>query len=231
MRLNDRQNDMVKLLKKEGRMSVKKLADSFFVSEMTVRRDLKTMEQEEIISRYPGGAIFNADESKMPITIRKFIRRDEKKKLSANVKKYLFDSACVYIDSSSTCLYIIPILAEYKDITIVTNSVQCLLIASKYHLRCLIAGGEYFERDMCAVGQETIDFLAKLNVEVAFFSAAGFSETVISDYDEQQTAVRRAAFQNAAKKIFIFDSAKRNKKFLYTLCRTDEADDIIILEN
>ena len=62
MVLNDRQAEMAEFIKKNSRVSVKKLAEKFYVSEMTVRRDLKEMEKLGYVRRYNGGALARNDD-------------------------------------------------------------------------------------------------------------------------------------------------------------------------
>ena len=62
MVLNDRQAEMAEFIKKNSRVSVKKLAEKFYVSEMTVRRDLKEMEKLGYVRRYNGGALARHDD-------------------------------------------------------------------------------------------------------------------------------------------------------------------------
>lgn len=228
--LNARQYDIIEFLKENKRASVKKLSCHFYVSEMTVRRDLKELEKQGYLKRYNGGAIYNVGEESLPIESRMLIHKKEKDVISRESKKYLHDGMSVFIDSSSTCTYIISSVAEYKDIKIVTNSVQNLLAASKYHIPCILAGGNYYEHDMCTVGGITEDFLSGINVDISFFSVMGISDDgVISDNDENQTAVRKVVMKNSKKNIFMFDKEKLHKKYLYTLCKTDDAYKIIIL--
>lgn len=228
--LNERQQDIVEFIKKEKRASVKKLATQFFVSEMTIRRDLKELENQNYLKRYNGGAVYCRSDSLLPIEMRKFLNAKEKNILSKRAEKYLRDSQTVFIDSSSTCMYIIPLLTDYNDITIITNSVQNLLVAAEHHIRCSIAGGNYYERDMCTVGSETENYLRNINVDIAFLTTSGLSDDgVISDIDERQTAVRKAVMENSKKNLFLFESGKLHKKFPYTLCRTDMADDIFMI--
>lgn len=229
MVLNDRQAEMMEFLKQNKRASVRKLAARFYVSEMTVRRDLKEMEKLGYIQRYNGGALVR-DEDLLPVEERKLLHNREKDLMSKRAKKYLRDGMTVFLDSSSTCTYIIPVLAEYKNITVVTNSMLCVMIAAKYHIPCIVAGGRFVERDMCTVGSETERFLDGVNPDLSFFSAQGISDDgIISDSDEAQTAVRRAAMKNSAKNLFLFDGSKQHKKFPFTICRTDAADDIIVI--
>lgn len=230
MALNKRQSDILTLLKNRGRASVKSLAEKFFVSEMTVRRDLKQMETLGYVQRYAGGAVYQREESAMPIAFRRLLHADEKALLSHHAAKYLRNGITVFIDSSSTCTHIIPLLANYKEVCIITNSVPCLLTAAKYHIPCTMAGGTYFEKDMCTCGSETERFLERYNPDVAFFSASALSDDgLITDHDAAQTAVRRVVLQRSTQNIFLLDSTKLHKKHLHTVCRAEAVADIILL--
>ena len=142
--------------------------------------------------------------------------------------RFLHDGQTVFLDSSSTCAYILPLLTEFSDMTLVTNSVYCALCAGQYHIACILAGGEYYERDMCTVGSEAEDFLRRINPSIAFFSTQGISDDgIISDSDAAQTAIRRVVLQNSARNIFLFDDEKMHKLYRYTVCRAGEVDEII----
>lgn len=136
----------------------------------------------------------------------------------------------VFIDSSSTCLYLIPLLSEYKEIHVITNSVMSLLAAAERNLPCTLVGGDYFKRDMCTVGSIAEEFLRPLNVDAAFFSSKGLSDDgLITDSDERQNAVRRIVMANSPVNVLLLDSHKCRKKYLYTLCRTEDVTEMILL--
>lgn len=229
--MNSRQSGILTLLKNEKRMSVQKLAKHFFVSEMTVRRDLREMEQSGYIKRYHGGAILD-DSSLLPITVRKFEHFDRRDAIMNNARKHLKNNLTVFLDSSSTCTYIIPAIAEFEGITIVTNSVQNVLSAEKHHIKCVLAGGDYYEHDMCTIGSCAESFLRGINADVSFFSAQGISsDGIISDSDENQSAIRKIMLENSEKSIFFFNKSKTNTKYTYTICRGEIVDEIIIFND
>ena len=232
MLLNARQEQIVEIVKNEHRVSVKKLAAQLFVSEMTVRRDLKILAESGYLKRYNGGAVFDKEFDHLPIESRRLLNIAEKRRLCDQAKRYLSDGCSVYIDSSSTCLNLVPMLADYKNITLITNSVQCLLSAEKYHLKCILAGGDYDEYDRCTVGVETVEFLSKLNVDIAFISSRCISDDgIISDSNAPQTAVRRTVMKKSKKSFILLEQTKQHQKLLYTLCHKSEADKIILFES
>ena len=229
---NDRKQDILNVLYKSGRVSVKTLSKTLYVSEMTIRRDLTEMEKGGYIKRYRGGAILKADAREMPITERFLIDANEKKRLCELCKPYLKDNLTIYLDSSSTCLYLIPLLTQYKNLLVVTNSVKALLNISSLHIPCTLIGGEYYEQDMCLVGSIAEQYAKDINIDVSFMTTAAYSnDGIISDFDVRQTSIRKIIIKNSKKTVFMFEKNKIGKKLTYTLCRkTDKNVDIITVK-
>lgn len=227
--MNDRQKEILEILYQKGRASVTELSKTLFVCEMTVRRDLDEMEKGGFLRRYRGGATLKINVGEMPISERLLIDRQEKEELARHCLKYLGDDMTVFIDSSSTCQYIIPYLSQYKNIKVVTNSISALMSLGKLHIFSILIGGEYYEQDMCTVGSIAERYVSELNVDVGFFTTAAIShDGVISDFDVKQTMIRKLVMNNAKKNIFLFEREKLGKKYLYTLCSREEATAVIM---
>ena len=230
MKLNERQEQILELLKSKKRVSVKELSSQLFVCEMTIRRDLSEMEKCGYLNRYNGGAVLSQSEGFLPIEARMKLHDKEKKLLSDRIEKHLKDDMTVYVDSSSTCLHVIPVLARFKNVKMVTNSVLAVLTAAKYHVPCTVCGGRYFEKDMCLVGSIAESALNDINADAAFFSARGVSaDGLITDDDEAQSAVRKVVLKNCPINVFLFDGSKLNKKYVYTVCRESDVAEVIII--
>lgn len=230
MVLNDRQKDILDYLKENDRASVRRLAEVFFVSEMTIRRDLKEMELDGYVRRYNGGAVYCEDESFLPIETRRLLHAKEKSLIAHRAEKYLRNDITIYIDSSSTCLYVVPLLTGYRNVRVVTNSVQAVLLCARHRIPCVLAGGRYFENDMCTVGSTTENFLREINVDLCFFSSLGLSDDgAITDNDADQTAVRKAVMANAACVVVLIAGKKPHGKYLYTLCRAADVAEVICI--
>ena len=232
MELNNREKEILNMLYVKGRVTVEELAKTLFVSEMTIRRDLSEMEKGGYLRRYRGGAVLKADNREMPITERVYLDEDEKKELCQRCVPFLNDGLTVYLDSSSTCLYLISHIQKYKNILIVTNSVQAVLSASVYHIPCLLIGGEYYEQDMCLVGSIAEQYARDMNIDVAFFTTAAYSDDgIISDFDVKQTMIRKIILKNAKKSVFLYERSKLGKKMTYTLCRRKDVTAVIVADN
>ncbi|MBR5156490.1 MAG: DeoR/GlpR transcriptional regulator [Clostridia bacterium] len=228
MEFKDRKKDILDILYANGRVSVASLAKTLFVSEMTIRRDLSELEKKGVLKRYRGGAVLTAVSNEMPIARRFFVDEDKKISLAKRAVKFLEDDITVFIDSSSTCQYIIPYLSRFKNITLITNSVNALLIASKSQIPSILIGGEYCDKDMCFVGSIAEQNAGQFNVDLAFFSAMGLSEDgIISDPNIDQSMIRKIIMKHSKKNIFLFEEGKLHQKYFYTICHKNDVDDVI----
>lgn len=230
MVLNERQTGIEAYVNEHVHASVRELAAHFFVSEMTIRRDLREMEKAGYLRRYNGGATRHSESSQLPFDVRKLLHAENKARIEQAVRPYLSDGITVFVDSSSTCLYIVPILGEYREINMITNSLTACLTAAEYHIPCTVAGGNIYERDLCTVGSETVDFLKKLNPDIAFFSLQAISDDGrITDSNPEQTAVRRTVLNNSSHSVILLDKSKYHKTCTYTFCHSSEVDEVICL--
>ena len=112
MELNERQQNILNILHEKGKISVSSLAKELNYSEMTIRRDLTKMEKANFLKRSHGMALEN-DINSQPVTTRSFAQDSEKRKLCKEASQYLEDKMTVFLDSSSTCFYLIPYGLHY----------------------------------------------------------------------------------------------------------------------
>lgn len=230
MKLEGRKKEIFDILSERKRVSVSELSKLMYVTEMTVRRDLTEMEKQGLIKRYRGGAVFLPQSEQIPISQRVYLDEEQKRKLGKEAQKYLSDNMVVFIDSSSTCLFVISHMKKYSNIKIITNSVKALLVASELHIPCFLIGGDYYEEDMCFVGSVAEMYAQNVNVDVAFFSARGITEDgIITDPVMDQSAVRLHIMKNSGCNVFLFEKSKVGKKYTHTVCRSEEVDEVIIM--
>ena len=229
--MNERQRQIIDYLNTNKQATVAELSEKLFVSEMTVRRDLAYLEQKGHLRRYHGGAIAPEQVIMQPLQIRTHYNNKEKAELAALAAEYIEDGQMIYLDSSSTCGYLIPHIAKRSGITIVTNSSRQLLLLSERNIPTIFIGGNYYEKDMCCVGESAVEQIKRMNYDIGFFSSTGYTEGgKITDSEPHQTAIRVSAMENSQKSIFMFDSTKIGKLYPYTVCNESSAFCVITLK-
>ena len=229
--MNERQREIVDYLNTHKQATVAELSGKLFVSEMTVRRDLQYLEKSGHLRRYHGGAVAPEQVIMQPLQIRTHHNNKEKAELAAIAAEYIEDGQMIYLDSSSTCSYLIPHIAKRTGVTVVTNSSRQLLLLSERNIPTIFIGGNYYGKDMCCVGENAVEQIKRMNYDVGFFSSTGYVDGgKITDSEPHQTAIRVSAMENSQKSIFMFDSTKIGKLYPYTVCRADSAFCVITLK-
>ena len=225
MELNDRQQQIFDLVCAHKKISVAQLAETLYVTPMTVRRDLSAMEQGGYIKRYRGGAMELSPHDAFPVSRRTMIDEEEKRALGKRAASFLRDDTCIFIDSSSTTSFLIPHIRRFKNIRVVTNSVHALLLLAQMNVPVFLIGGEDNEHDMCCIGSNAEQTAHRINVDLAFLSTLGISEDgSITESSPHITAVKERIMQHARHTVFLFEQSKIGKRGVYTLCHKEDED-------
>jgi len=173
MRANERLDEIVKILNKQGRVHVKVLSEMFQVTEDLIRKDLKKLEEKDLIDRIYGGAErkkkkFDASN----VNYRMNIHRDHKSIIAKKALSIIENGDSIFLDASSTCAVIAESLAScHMELTVITNMLEIVRILEVNNdIRCILVGGLYNRRIGGFVGVETIELINGYHVDKAFVS-------------------------------------------------------------
>ena len=229
MELNSRQKKILEKINNTGSVRVAELSETLYFSEMTIRRDLQMMEKEGLLKRVHGGAVMNESEFKYPMWYRMEINKEQKKELARRAKKYLRDGQVIFFNSSSTLSYLLPYLRQYKNLTVITNSVHILFQTSKMHIPCFLTGGRYNEIEGSLSGRQAETFLKTINPDIAFLSCEALSDDgQVTDGDADIAEIDKIAVERAKTSVLLMDSSKVGTLLTYTVCRTDDLTEVIL---
>lgn len=123
------------------------------------------------------------------------------------------------------CLYtqVIPHLKAYSDIIVVTNSPKISLKLGEQRIKNYCTGGLLLFHSIAYIGSETEKFISHINADIFFFSSRGYTEDgFITDSSIEESCVKKAMLKNAAKSFYLCDSSKKNQKYMYNICATNE---------
>lgn len=230
MKLNQRQEDILKVLKENGQVRTVSLAKNLFASEMTIRRDLKFLENEGLLTRCHGGALPIGNQLFFPIKYRMLVNDKEKKALALSAKKYLCDDATIFFNSSSTCAFLIPYLREYKNIRVVTNSLFLTSLLAPLNIPCTITGGDFVKGEDCLCGNITESFLRNIHPDISFLSCEGFSHDFeITESKAEMAQIEKIAIKNSRLTVFLIDSSKNTTVYTHSVCRANENENVVII--
>ncbi|TYP01783.1 DeoR/GlpR family DNA-binding transcription regulator [Xenorhabdus doucetiae] len=211
-------------------VSIGDLVELLNVSHMTVRRDIRLLEDEgKIISVTGGIQLNNALRQELPWNEKALINHRYKRVLGKYAASLVKDGQVVYLDAGTTTFEIAQVLAERFNLTIVTNdfSITQYLI-NKPQLNLFHTGGQVDKRNYSCVGNTAAMVLRTLNIDIAFISTSSWDlEHGISTPYEEKVFVKQMLLEIARRKILISDSSKYGKYGMFRVCSLSNLNDIV----
>ena len=135
----ERRNLILEKLQTEKKVVVSELSQLYEVSEETIRRDLDKLEKEGLAIKSYGGAVINEDVSiDLPFNIRKNQNVSGKQKMAEIAASLVQEGDHIFLDASTTAVFVAKALKEKERLTVITNSMEILLELSEYYFnrRC-----------------------------------------------------------------------------------------------
>lgn len=221
----ERQEKILEILTVRKSVTVHTLAALVFASESTIRRDLSALEKSGRIRRTFGGAVLEETLTKeVPLLLRQSQNSSVKAAIAAQAKEYIHHGDVIFLDASSTVFHLIPHLSLFKDLTVITNSPKTSVALGEAGIRNFCTGGRLLAHSIAYVGKHAEDFIGRFNADLLFFSCRGYTpaDGEITDSSVEESQIRSVMLRRANKKIFLCDSSKFGKKYMYRLCSQDE---------
>lgn len=213
-------------LREHHTATVSNLARRLYASEATIRRDLTTLEQRGLVKRLHGGAALVDDaHQELPLYMREQQNIAAKKEIAAKAAGFLEDGQVIFLDASSTVMFLTPYFEKYQHLTIITNGQKTAQELSRLSHRTYCTGGLMLHNSSAYVGNYAADFVRSFNADVFFFSSRGLAEDGrITDASSEENHIRRVMLEHSKKHYFLCDHSKLGKVYCYNLCNVRETD-------
>lgn len=219
--VNLRQATIVSLTNETGRSSVTQLAQRFDVTPETIRRDLKSLEQQGLLRRVHGGAVSGSpklnvdvlavdDDDDLPI--HQSQRRKQSIALTA-LSLIPGPEASIFIDAGSTTETFANVLARTylgQNWLVVTTSPNVARTLSSAGVPDVImVGGFVKARTQAIVGPHAIETLHSMRADIAFLGTNGIDpHKGFTTSDEREAKVKHEMIAHAQTSVILCDSGK-----------------------
>ena len=224
--LNERERLILNKLSAEGSVTVTAMAREFGLSEVTIRGDLKALEDRGWLNRKWGGA---APALHRHILERQQCRQEEKNAIARRAAELVRDGDVIMIEAGTTIALVAKYLQGKRDIHIVTNSTLVFSHARlNPMLQITMTGGEFRRATESLVGPIALDTIGRLNVRLAFVGTDGFSlERGITTHLAEGAEIVKAMKAHAETTVLLADSSKFGRVGFISILPLSEMDSII----
>jgi DeoR/GlpR family transcriptional regulator of sugar metabolism len=226
MNVQHRQQRILEELERDGEVQVGLLAEVLDCSEMTIRRDLESLERSGGLRRVHGGAVgvyLSAEET--PYGIRALQSTDAKTAIGAAAAGLLADGETVILDGGTTAMEV-ALAIRRRRMTVMPLSLRPVFeLHDCPNIRLLVPGGEVRPGELSAIGSLTESSLSGLRFDTYLMSACGIDvKAGVTSHLLAETAVKRAALKASQRVVVIADSSKLDRVAFGHVCDLDEID-------
>ena len=213
MFLEERQEAILNLLSRDGKVRVKDLSEMFNVTEDCIRKDLGALEKQGKLKRTYGGAVVRRENLHM-LEVSKHRNTDveAKRRIAQAAVKLIHEKDMVFLDISTSNLAIAELLVKTdREMTVVTNMIDILVVLARNpKIRLVFAGGKINKSRDGFWGGMTLDFISRLKPDIAFVGAVGVDvkENSVSTYDIED-GINKAAIVRVSKRAYVVAEARK----------------------
>ncbi|EGL82401.1 transcriptional regulator, DeoR family [Caldalkalibacillus thermarum TA2.A1] len=225
-----RRNKIKELITEKKSVTVAELTKLFKVTEETIRRDLKQLEEEGFLNRTYGGAyISEGVQNDVDITLREHIHVEGKQKIASQCLPFIHSGDSIFLDASTTSVVLASML-QGKKITVVTNSIKIVnTLVDNPDIDLVVIGGTLAKSSLSNVGKTAEYHLNHYFFDTAFISCRSVSrQHGLTDSNEQQAAMRKLAAEHANNVFLIADYTKFDKTSFTRIGGFDLVDTIVV---
>lgn len=206
-----RQTKLLDIVNREQKVSVTELAHRLGVSEVTIRKDLTSLEQKGLLHREHGFAVMSATDD---VLHQLSFNYERKQRIAVMAAKTIKSGETVMLGDGACCTLLAEEIVLHKsDVTIITNSAFLASFVRKYpNAHVILLGGEYQNDAQVLVGPLIKDYAARFSVDKLFVSPDGFNEKGFMVADLMRSEAIRAIAENAGNVIVLAEGATLNRK-------------------
>lgn len=214
---------------KHGYGSIRDLAVELGVSEMTVRRDLRFLQEKGLIDRVQGGGEMNHSSHEPAFLAKRLLQQPAKSAIAKKALSFIEPEMTLGFSAGTTTWEIAKRVHGFSKLTFVTNSTN---IALELHQNdgqnIILTGGNFRTASDALVGPFAEQIAGQLHTDILFLGVHGLDLGYgFSTPNVQEAAIDRILLHNSSKVIVVMDHTKWNVVALAKIAEITEVDAII----
>ena len=225
-----RHKQILELLERSGVVRTIDLAERLKVTDETIRRDLKKLEDDGLLRRAHGGAtsVGIADLRERSFDERNVENLDAKRAIAQAALALIQPNESIFVDASSTALQLVLMLGE-TPLQVITHSLHVAdCLRNRPNVDLIMTGGRLDRPSRSFLGPEALLALRRYRVDKAFCSGNGVEPGLgASEINQDQAILKEVVCARSHHFISLADQSKLGKPSSYYFAGTAEIDSVI----
>jgi DeoR family transcriptional regulator of aga operon len=220
----ERHDFILELLRETGSVKVADLSDELQVSKVTIRKDLRELEERDLLYRTYGGANLRdpyVGERSLTEKVTEFA--EEKKRIGQAAADLVARRESLIMGPGTTMTQVARHLPDTHELTVITNAMNvALVLAKRKGVDILLLGGTVRHNSQSAVGVHAEDMLDGYTCDKLFLGVDGFDvEFGLTTTNTLEARLNMRMIQTAQRTVVVTDSSKFGRRGLRRICGLD----------
>lgn len=228
--LIDRHQRIINKLAQEGSVNVLDLCTELSVSSVTIRKDLKFLEDKDLLFRTHGGAtLANPYTSDRSVNEKVKIRSGEKSSIGSAAASLIQPDDCILIASGTTVLSLAKSIHPKTSLTVITAALNVALeLIHHPGIEVIQLGGILRKSSSSVTGAYAEKILDDFSCSKLFLGVDGIDvEFGLTTTNMQEAQLNRKMIGAAQKTIVLADSTKFGKRGFGKICGLEDIEQVI----
>jgi DeoR/GlpR family transcriptional regulator of sugar metabolism len=225
---------ILQMLETRDSVQVTELAETFSVSEVTVRSDLTELARQGLVARVRGGVRpLQRGQSELGFDFRLGLEVGRKRAVAQEAAKLIGDGEAIALDASTTAYYLALELRSKRELIVVTNGILIAAsLADAPGINVLVTGGMLRLSAMSLVGDLGADLLKNTRINKGFLGARGLSvDRGLMDLNPDEVRIKNDMANACERVIAIVDGSKWHRSALLTFVPAASVNAIVTDES
>lgn len=214
-------------LHRDGRIVAKEMAAELGLSEDSIRRDLRELDEAGLAVRVYGGAL-PASPAVADYATRTTVATDSKRRIAAAAVALIPPGATVILDGGTTTLAMVDALPRAFRGTIITHSPTVAAALLDHEAEVFLIGGRLFKHSAVSCGAAAVEAANRISADLFFLGVTGVHPTAgLTTGDADEAAMKRTLASRAAETYVLASEEKIGAASRYGVLGLGEVTGII----
>ncbi|MGV8094612.1 MAG: DeoR/GlpR family DNA-binding transcription regulator [Mangrovibacterium sp.] len=215
---------------KKGFVTVSELSDELNVSTVTIRKDLKVLEERKLLYKTHGGAsVSDPYINDRPVDMKEGIEVEQKELIAKKAAELIIPNDSIIIASGTTVLALAKALNPERSLTVLTSAMNVsLALLPHQNIEVVQLGGSVRRTSSSVVGHYAENMLQNFACSKLFLGVDGIDlDFGLTTTNLMEAQLNQQMMKIAQKVVVIADATKFGKKGFGKICDLDKVDIII----
>lgn len=204
--------------------TIRNLADKYHVSEMTVRRDIRYIEENGFpeqsvplpgqyaatpVSPPQNCSVETPVKSGYEFSAANALNSDNKRRIGAYAATLLKPNDVIILDTGTTINCMMQALPEDIPLTVICYNFNVMqVLYNRQNIQIILAGGYFHRSSLSFESTENTELLKRLRASKIFISTSGVEKMGLTCSNQYEVTTKSTALHSSRTKILLADSSK-----------------------